>query len=410
MFAACMGVDPSSLSFDGPIYEPRRCTLTSLKAREMARRPNWWHQMVASKNEATLAVDLYNRSVHDRQVEAFVVHMTLAWLKLIQALYMRETGPSYDLYIRDGRKRRQRTKDGDWLMKPLSLLISEVMSEQDPRRKNLEFFIGLRNKIEHRFDHEIAALVAGKSQALLLNYENFLVEKFGATEGLADKLRFPLFVSTITGDAVAAVKEVRSRVPRAVLDYVQDFDASLDPDTVADQSYDFRVYLLPKTGPKTQADVAMSFVRLEDLDADQLAAMDKMQTIIREKQVPVSGLGDLLPTTVVTTVQARIKKKFTTNDHTAAWRFWEVRPPEGTDHPERTKADFCRYNEPFKRWVYTDAWVDFLTRKMNDPETYEAVTGRQATALEVDQAEPSSKATLTDAGRAIDVDEDAGAN
>ena len=345
----------------------------------MAPRPNWWHQLAASKNEATLAVDLYNRSVHERQVEAFVVHMTLAWLKLLQAHYMRAPSPQHDLYVRDSRRRRQRSADGDWLMKPLSRLLSEVMSENDPRRRNVEFFIGLRNKIEHRYDHEVAALVAGRSQAMLLNYENFLVASFGTKEGIAEKLRFPIFLSTITEDAVTAVKEVRSRVPRAVLDYVQDFDLSLDPDIVSNQSYDFRVYLMPKIGPKTQADVAMSFVRLEDLDHEQLQAMETVQTIIREKQVPVSGADELLPTTVVERVREQVPWKFTTNDHTAAWKYWNVRPIEGTEHPSRTKPDFCRYNSPFKRWVYTDAWVSFLVRKLSDSATYEVVTGRTPT-------------------------------
>jgi len=39
----------------------------------------------------------------------------------------------------------------------------------------------------------------------------------------------------------------------------------------------------------------MTFVRLEDLIEEQRATMGKVQTIIRDRRVPVSDLGALLP-------------------------------------------------------------------------------------------------------------------
>ena len=339
----------------------------------MAPRPRWWHQLQASKNEAILAVDLYNRSARERQLEAFVVHMCLSWLKLLQAHFTRDYE---DIFVRDKNGRRQRTWDGDWQTKSLRILLAETFTEADPVRMNVEFFVGLRNKIEHRYDHDVAALVAGKSQALLVNYEKMLVATFGENEGLGDMLRFPLFVSTITDDAVQVLKAARRRVPRVVLDYVQDFDAALEPDLVADQRYEFRIFLVPQTGPKSSADVATSFVRLEDLDPAQSELMEKMQVVIREKQVPVADLDALLPKRVVEQVSAQIPWKFTMNDHATAWRHWSVRPRTNTDNPERTKAEFCRYNGAFRQYVYTTAWVRFLVRKLSDPDIYREVTGR----------------------------------
>jgi hypothetical protein len=340
----------------------------------MARRPRWWHQLEASKNEALLAVDLYNRPTRERQLEAFIVHMILAWLKLLQAKYMRDRN---DLYIRDPKGRRKRGPDGDWMMKPLAALISEVFSKGDPVRVNVEFFIGLRNKIEHSYDHEVAYLVSGKCQSLLINYERAVVNDFGADEGLADRLHFPLFVSTITNDAVDAIKNAWRRVPKSVMNYVQNFDAELDPDVGADQRYDLRIYLVPKTGPKTAADIAMSFVRLDDLNEEQAALMEKMQTVIRDKQIPVADLDSLLASQVVERVDPQIPWTFTVNDHTAAWRYWDVRPPGGAEQPERTSSDFCRYNRAFKRYVYTAAWVKFLARELSDRQVYREVTGRE---------------------------------
>ncbi|MCT7294313.1 DUF3644 domain-containing protein [Rhodococcus pyridinivorans] len=336
----------------------------------MAPRPHWWHVLQASKNEVRLAVDLYNRSGDARQLEAFIVHMSMGWLKLLQAHFEKA---GRDVYIRDSRGRRIRHEDGDWKYKSLSTLMMEFFTPNDPRKANLDFFVGLRNRIEHRHEKNIAALVAGRTQAYLLNYETTLVELFGDDEAVATELRFPLFLSSITDDAAKAVKKVRSQVPRGVLEWVQDFDAGLSPDLAADQQFDFRIYLIPYKGPKTEADAVMTFVRPEELTEEQNAVMDQVRTIIREKQIPVADLGTLRPGQVVERVAAELSQPFTTHHHTQAWRYFGVRPPVGADDPTKTKADFCRYNQTFERYVYTESWVSYLIRKLSDPETYEAV-------------------------------------
>ncbi len=105
---------------------------------------------------------------------------------------------------------------------------------------------------------------------------------------------------------MAALKEVRKRIPRGVLEWVQDFDTALEPELAADQQFDFRVYLVPHTGPKTKADAAMTFVKMDVLDDQQRRAVEHVQTIIREKQVPVAGLNDLRPAQVAERVAEAI--------------------------------------------------------------------------------------------------------
>lgn len=344
--------------------------------RAMAARPRWWHQLQASKDEVRLAVDLYNRIGQERQLEAFVVHMSLGWLKMIQAKYEKE-GKKRDLYVLR-KRRRQRTADGDWLMKPLSALLEETYPGSDPIRLNVEFFLGLRHKIEHRYDHDVAALIAGKTQALVLNYEKEIVRLFGGDEGLAEELRLPLFISSITEDAVEAIKQVRSRVPRAVLEYVQDQDAAIDPSIATDNAYDFRLYLIPQTSSASEADTAMTFVRLDELDEEQREKVEAAMTIIREKQVPVSNFGALLPSQVVKRVETEGQIGFSMSDHTKCWQYFEVRPFEGGEHPERTKEQFCRWDSTFKRYVYTEAWVKYLLRKLGDPDLHREILGRDA--------------------------------
>ena len=50
-----------------------------------------------------------------------------------------------------------------------------------------------------------------------------------------------------------------------------------------------------------------------------------------------------------------------------------MRPPTGATNPSATKADFCRYNEAFEQYVYTEAWVNYLLRKLSDQDTYDTV-------------------------------------
>ena len=305
--------------------------------------------------------------------------MSIAWNKLLQAKYQRD---KIDFYVRTPRGHRQRTRDGDWVTKPLHQMVAEQFADSDPVRANLLFFIGLRNKIEHRHEKDIAAVVTGRTQAYILNFEEVLVGEFGTAESLSDALRFPLFVSSITDDAVAALKAVRKRVPKAVAEYMQDFEASLDPELIDHPSYDFRVYLVPKTSPKASADVAMTFVRMDELSSDQLAVMEKAQTIIREKQVPVSDLESLLPSQISKELSTALGIPFSVNDHSLAWKHYKVSPPENDGHPERTKSQFCTYNSAFKRYVYTDAWVRYLIRHLSDPKEYAIVLGKEMPSLE----------------------------
>jgi len=69
----------------------------------VAQRPKWWHQLQAAKNEARLAVDLYNRPTESRSLEGFVVHMHLAWVFMLHAHFLRD-GVDFRYREKDGRR------------------------------------------------------------------------------------------------------------------------------------------------------------------------------------------------------------------------------------------------------------------------------------------------------------------
>jgi Protein of unknown function (DUF3644) len=148
----------------------------------------------ASRDEASLAVRLYNDATDIRSFEGFVVHMHLAWLYLLYAEFTRDK-IDYRYWQRDNPRRLERV-DGEPKQWELARSVRERWPDpRNPVRANLDLFIGLRNKVEYRYarDHAaLAAAVSGQAQAMLLNYEKELTDQFGIASSLATRLRFPV--------------------------------------------------------------------------------------------------------------------------------------------------------------------------------------------------------------------------
>jgi len=154
----------------------------------VARPGKHWPMVKACRDEASLAVRLYNDPAEVRAFEGFVVHMHLAWLYLLHAEFTRDK-VDYRYWRRDNPRLLEKV-DGEPKRWELAKCVRERWpDDKDPVRANLEFFIGLRNKVEHRYAKQqqaLAAVVGGQAQSLLLNYEEELVSEFGAASSLAN--------------------------------------------------------------------------------------------------------------------------------------------------------------------------------------------------------------------------------
>lgn len=210
-----------------------------------------WRQMLeASRAEALLAVDLYNQPARARRLEGFYVHSHMAWLYLLHARFRRD-GIDFRYRLPNGRFDRVDGEPKTW---DLAHCIRERWpDERDPVRKNLEFTIKLRNKIEHRYQEAIAVATAGHAQACILNYEEELTGTFGERWSLADSLRFPIFVGTFTQQGVSVLARLQKGVPKRVKNFIAKFTAGLEPGVVESQRFEFRLNLVPKRASKTDA-------------------------------------------------------------------------------------------------------------------------------------------------------------
>lgn len=128
-----------------------------------------WRRMVrGAREEALLAVDLYNRPVQGRSYEAFVVHMHIAWTYLLHAEFARI---GIDFRYWNDKHTRLIKVDNETRTWELSECAQNRWPDNDPVRKNVELFVGLRNKIEHRFAESIGVATAGHAQAHIINFE-----------------------------------------------------------------------------------------------------------------------------------------------------------------------------------------------------------------------------------------------
>lgn len=336
---------------------------------------------------AVAAVDAYNRPGRRFRTAEYVVMITIAWTALFHAIfYRRNEKPWYRKKSSGtGTAVRYLRVDGE----PKHWELSECLSrfygaENPPERQNLEFILGLRNKIEHRHLPELDASLYGECQAALLNLEDMLVAEFGQKYALTEQLAVSLqFSRVMPSEKRRAAKVLASSEASGVREYVERFRGGLPSTTLSSMKYSFNVFLVPKVANRqSAADVAVEFVKVNEASQEELQRLEKLNVLIREKRIPIANLDLIRPGEVVERVAAAIPFRFTMTNHTEAWRHFEVRPPYGDANPERTLSEYCVFDSAHADYVYTNAWVQKLIREFSDAKTFQAITGRAPEAKE----------------------------
>ncbi len=342
----------------------------------MAPRPQWHHTMQEARRQACLAIDFYNRPGDRRSYLDFVVHMHLAWQNLLHADRIRRHEP---IFFREKNGRYVRNPDGTRKTWDLSECLKREFSDADPTRENITFFIGLRNKIEHRFQDAFMATTGPHAHAYVINFEAELIKRFGKTYSLADELRFPVFVQALTPEGVEVHAKARKKLPQAARNYISKFEADLDPAVAGSEKFAYRVLLTPIKGPKTEADMAVTFVSQSDLTEEELEELKKAgkagTVFVNEKQREVGLLDKMLPKAAAQAVEDQIPFEFRTNHFARTWKKLKVRPDGKSNHPEKTVAHYCVYVEAIKQHVYTPAYVQKLVELLATEDGFRETVG-----------------------------------
>jgi hypothetical protein len=312
--------------------------------------------------------------------------ITIAWTAYFHALFFsQDVKPWYRTKgSGKGRGVRYQRVDGE----PKHWELAECMRQHfgpnyPPERQNLEFLLGLRNKIEHRHLPQLDPQLYGECQAALLNLEAALTGQFGASNALAEQLAVALqFTKVIPDERRRAARALATNEAKGVTDYIERFRGKLPSTTLNSMSYSFSVYLVPKVANRaSSADAAVEFLRVDEASAEELERLEKLNVLIRERQVPIANLGLYRPGQVVAKVRQDGAVRFNMGDHTKAWRCFGVRPAAGDEHPDRTRSEFCVFDPPHQDYLYTEAWVTRLVNTCQDAAACQATFGWVSTEI-----------------------------
>jgi hypothetical protein len=331
------------------------------------------------KASAIAAVDVYNRPGPRFRTAHYVVLIVMAWTALLHAIYYkRRVNPWYKRKGKNSKGDRYERVDGDPKHWELSECLKQLFGGNNPpERKNLEFLIGLRNKIEHRHLPQLDAGLYGECQAALLNLENLINTEFGPAFSISEQLAVALqCTGVVPAEKKKAAKAVATAAAKSVKSYVETFRGGLPSSTLNSTKYSFNVFLVPKVvNKKDLADASVTFVKVDEGNRDEVERLEKLNVLIKEKHIPISNLGLHKPSMVVEAVNAKLPHRFSMTAHSRAWRHYKVRPAGDAAKPYDTLGQYCIYDKPHNDYLYTDAWIAKLITDLINPTQFATVTG-----------------------------------
>jgi len=178
-------------------------------------------------------------------------------------------------------------------------LLAEFWKQDNPAvRLNLEFFVKLRNKIEHRSMPGIDVDIFGECQALLFNFEDLLVSEFGSQNALNESLSLALQFSCHRNEnQQIAIRKLHKGIARDVVSYINAFRTSLSVEQLQDMQFSYKVFLFPKPANREQgADLAVEFVKYDPNNPDEMARISRAVALIKPPTTtiarPAAGLTD----------------------------------------------------------------------------------------------------------------------
>lgn len=343
---------------------------------------------------ALLAVEIYNKPRAPFRVESFITHMIMAWTKLFHSHFNHTIGDRFYYKKKNG---RFELIDGEKKAWELKTCITKYGGLTEAQKANLNFFIKLRNKIEHRQieKDEIGIVIFGECQSLLFNFENKLIEFFGNDYALNESLAFALQFSRLrTSKQNISGKTLLSKEVKELKDFIDKYRDSVADDVFNSQEYSVKLIQVPKISNTNRNDLAVEFVNWNSLSDEDRENYEKVTAIIKDKVIAkeVVNPGKLKPGDVIRQVNENTGFKLNHFDHKCLYYLFSIRPTSddnGVD-PFDTNIKYCHYDEVHDDYVYQDDWVNFLTMVISnnqiDRQTWKE-NYDNGTKLEIDDYE-----------------------
>lgn len=217
---------------------------------------------------------------------------------------------------------------------------------------------------------------------MLFNFDEFIEKEFDKKFCIRECLSFSLQLYSSSDYHTEAVRKNKSLT--SVLNFINNYRNSLSTDIYKSCKFAFKAFLIQVANHESKDALAIQFVSYDKLPDNVKNEIEKVPALIKLKQVPVANLGLIRPGVVAGKVKKALKgiilKKrdltdceFSVDTHTRCWKKYEVRPENGSPEPEKTKSEYCVYDEANKMYLYTEKWVKFIIAKMKKAGEYESL-------------------------------------
>ena len=305
-------------------------------------------RLIRAREAMIVAVQIFNSPILKFKTEVFAVLAHIAWTYLMHEYYLRR---KVKIVGDDGR----------------SLLLSQMLRREDfplsaGIKRNLEALATIRNEVEHNILGQGDLTFLPIFQACCLNFDKIISDLFGVALSLQSELAFSLQFAKMSIEQLSGLQKY------GIPDHIQALDArlqaGLSEEELADLEYQFRVVYTLDSASRSRAHI--QFVRPESAEGKEISN-------ILVKYKTADDLYPYKPNAVVKLVSQRSRKKFTSHNHTQAWRIYSARPRLIAKRPEDTNKDYCIYHPAHGDYTYSEKWVEHLVAEIDHDDKWAAI-------------------------------------
>lgn len=309
-------------------------------------------RLIRAREAMTLAVQIFNSPTLSFKTEVFAVLANIAWTYLLHEFYDRNKVKIIDDHGR-------------------SLLLSQMIRRQDCPlsegiKRNLKALKIIRDEVEHSLLGKSDLKWLSLFQACCLNFDKTICNLFGDELSLQKDLAFALQFARLNVEQLSALQKY------VIPEHIEALDARLKEgmteEQMADLEYQFRVVYTLDSSSKSQS-------HIQFLHPDSDAAKQIRNVLAKYKSA--DELYPHKPMQVTALVAQKSGKRFTSHNHTQAWRKFRVRPRPRSAQPQNTDKEYCIYHAAHRDYTYSDNWVDFLVNEISTDEGYNAIQSVQ---------------------------------
>ena len=325
-----------------------------------------------AKESCLLAVDIYNKPKTSFKSGAYIMLMNVAWTSLFHSIFHRK---KENYFYKKKNSRYYEKIDGRkkaWeLNKCVEVYFKNCNKDEKPIKYLFDFFIPLRNKIEHTYIPELDDDIFGECQSYLHNFEYILSKEFGKEHALNENLKYSIQFS----DSFSSEDNRKSKEYLALKNRIVKFRDKLPDEIYYSDKYRFQAVLVPINNPN-KADVAIQFIKKEDISPESQKVLEDMLVVIQEKKVPVSDLNMVKAGEVSKEIKRRLTEHYGVDikfdaghHHNKCCMVYKCRSPD-KNIKKPLNTDFCNYNEAFDDYTYSKKWIEYLYKRLSNPEEF----------------------------------------